>query len=531
MATSNRRRFPLRVLSAFGVIFTLCYLLVFFTGDRGTTPRLGVDLQGGTRVVLTAVTPDGSRPSEDALRQAQQIISTRIDGLGVAGSEVVVDGDNLVITVPGQDGAQARTLGQTARMFVRPVITSQPAPDAPAPEDADTGLAPDDDDEPVAAALDPEELAAQVSAARDLRQSEDPEVQQQALAEHECAPNDVLAGNDLPDLPLVTCSSDGTSVYLLGPVFLEGEDIDSGSVTDGYNQQQARWEVSFRFQGEAGRSWATFTRENVGQQAAFVLDTAIVSAPVIREPTPAGSATSISGNFTQQEVRDLANQLRYGALPLSFESSQAQTVSATLGLASLEAGLIAGAIGMIAVLIYSLAYYRLLGIVAALSLGLAGLLVYGILVLLGRYMNFTLDLAAIAGFIIGIGMTADSFIVFFERIKDEMREGRSFRSAVERGWQRARRTILTGNAVSFLAAAILYILAVGQVKGFAFALGLTTIIDLVVVFMVTYPILALATKSKLLANPRFNGLGAITQVARERAALAKTPAAAKEAQV
>lgn len=531
MATSNRRTTPLRVLSAFGVLFVLCYTLILFTGDRGMTPRLGVDLQGGTRVVLTAITPDGSRPSEDALSQAQQIISTRIDGLGVAGSEVVVDGDNLVITVPGQDGAQARTLGQTARMFVRPVITAQPAVDAHlAAEDTEgAGLA--DDDAPVAAALDADELAAQISEAREFRQSDDPEVQQEALATHECAPTDVLAGNDVPDRPLVACSTDGTTVYLLGPVFIEGEDIDSGSVTDGYNQQQARWEVSFRFHGEAGRAWATYTRENVGQQAAFVLDTAVVSAPVIVEPTPAGSATSISGNFTQQEVRDLANQLRYGALPLSFESSQAQTVSATLGLASLEAGLIAAAIGLAVVVLYSLLYYRLLGIVASLSLGLAGLLVYGILVLLGRYMNFTLDLAAIAGFIIGIGMTADSFIVFFERIKDEMREGRSFRSAVDRGWQRARRTILTGNAVSFIAAAILYVLAVGQVRGFAFALGLTTILDLVVVFMFTFPILALATKSKLLSNPRFNGLNAITQVARERAAVRAKAPAVKEAQV
>ncbi|WP_041450974.1 protein translocase subunit SecD [Hoyosella subflava] len=529
MASSSRRKYPLRVLSAFGVLFVLCYTLILFTGDRGATPRLGVDLQGGTRVVLTAITPDGSRPSEDALRQAQQIISTRIDGLGVAGSEVIVDGDNLVITVPGQDGAQARTLGETARMFVRPVIGSQPAPDAPAEGEDDEGAA-DDDSEPVSEVLDPDELAAQISEARDLRQSDDPAVQEEALTSHECAPTDILAGNDLPDRPLVTCSNDGAMVYLLGPVFIEGEDIDSGSVSDGYNQQQARWEVSFRFGGDAGRDWATFTRENVGQQAAFVLDTAVVSAPVIREPTPAGSATSISGNFTQDEVRDLANQLRYGALPLSFDSSQAVTVSATLGLASLEAGLIAGGIAMVAVLLYSLLYYRLLGVVAAFSLTLAGMIVYGILVLLGRYVNFTLDLAAIAGFIIGIGMTADSFIVFFERIKDEMREGRSFRSAVERGWQRARRTILTGNAVSFIAAAILYALAVGQVKGFAFALGLVTILDLVVVFMVTYPILALATKSKLLSNPRFNGLGAITQVARERAALAEAPSASKEAQ-
>ena len=187
--------------------------------------------------------------------------------------------------------------------------------------------------------------------------------------------------------------------------------------------------------------------------------------------------------------------LKYGSLPLSFESSEAETVSATLGLTSLRAGLIAGAIGLALVLVYSLLYYRVLGLLTALSLVASGAMVFAILVLLGRYIGYTLDLAGIAGLIIGIGTTADSFVVFFERIKDEIREGRSFRSAVPRGWARARKTILSGNAVSFLAAAVLYFLAVGQVKGFAFTLGLTTILDVVVVFLVTWPLVYLASKS------------------------------------
>ena len=187
--------------------------------------------------------------------------------------------------------------------------------------------------------------------------------------------------------------------------------------------------------------------------------------------------------------------LKYGSLPLSFESSEAETVSATLGLTSLRAGLIAGAIGLALVLIYSLLYYRVLGLLIALSLVASGAMVFAILVLLGRYIGYTLDLAGIAGLIIGIGTTADSFVVFFERIKDEIREGRSFRSAVPRGWARARKTILSGNAVTFLAAVVLYVLAVGQVKGFAFTLGLTTILDVVVVFLVTWPLVYLASKS------------------------------------
>ena len=203
----------------------------------------------------------------------------------------------------------------------------------------------------------------------------------------------------------------------------------------------------------------------------------------------------------QQTARELANVLKYGSLPLSFESSEAETVSATLGLTSLRAGLIAGAVGLALVLLYSLLYYRVLGVLIALSLVASGAMVYAILVLLGRYIGYTLDLAGIAGLIIGIGMTADSFVVFFERIKDEIRDGRSFRSAVPRGWARARKTILSGNAVTFLAAAVLYVLAVGQVKGFAFTLGLTTILDVVVVFLVTWPIVYIASKSPTMAKP------------------------------
>ena len=184
--------------------------------------------------------------------------------------------------------------------------------------------------------------------------------------------------------------------------------------------------------------------------------------------------------------------------------------------------------GLVLVLLYCLLYYRMLGVLTALSLVLSGVMVYAIMVLLGRYINFTLDLAGIAGLIIGIGMTADSFVVFFERIKDEMREGRSFRSAVPRGWARARRTILSGNAVSFIAAAVLYVLAIGQVRGFAFTLGLTTVLDVVVVFLVTWPLVHLASKSPFWSKPGVNGLGAVQQIAKERKAAA---ASAKESRV
>jgi preprotein translocase subunit SecD len=326
-----------------------------------------------------------------------------------------------------------------------------------------------------------------------------------------------LAGNDDPNLPLVTCSQDHKEVYLLDKSIISGEQIKSAD--SGLDQQRGEYVVTVQFNDEASRIWADFTAANVGTQTAFVLDSQVVSAPKIQEAIP-GGRTQITGRFTADSARELANVLKYGSLPLSFESSEAETVSATLGLSSLRAGLIAGAVGLALVLLYSLLYYRILGVLTALSLIASGAMVFAILVLLGRYINYTLDLAGIAGLIIGIGMTADSFVVFFERIKDEIREGRSFRSAVPRGWARARKTIVSGNAVTLLAAAVLYFLAVGQVKGFAFTLGLTTILDIVVVFLVTWPLVYLASKSPTLSKPALNGLGAVQQIARERRASA-----------
>ena len=311
----------------------------------------------------------------------------------------------------------------------------------------------------------------------------------------------------------MTCSIDHSEVYLLDKSIISGEQIKTAS--SGMDPQQGEYVVTLEFKPDAANVWADFTASHVGTQTAFTLDSQVVSAPQINEAIPGGN-TQITGQFTSDKARELANVLKYGSLPLSFESSEAETVSATLGLTSLRAGLIAGAVGLALVLLYSLLYYRALGLLVALSLTASGAMIFAILVLLGRYIGYTLDLPAIAGLIIGIGTTADSFVVLFERIKDEIREGRSFRSAVPRGWYRARKTILSGNTVTLLAAASLYFVAVGQVKGFAFTLGLSAILDTVVVFLVTWPLVYLASKSPLFAKPAFNGLGAVQQIARER---------------
>ena len=574
MASSSTPVHPYRYLALFLALLIGLYMLVFLTGNREAKPKLGIDLQGGTRVTLTARTPDGSKPTRDALDQALQIISSRVNGLGVSGSEVVIDGDNLVITVPGNDGNEARNLGQTARLFVRPVIGQPipvdavkkpapgtpgavapgsppagnpgappggvpgappggvpgappggvpgappgaapvlPAPASPAPQPRPFPLEPTPTPPvppgqptppsapgataPLPGPPDPrKDLAARIKFEKELRQSDNQNlllISVQYMAGR-CDQEDVLAGNDDPNLPLVTCSQDQKYVYILDKSIISGDQIKDA--VSGFDQQSGAYVVDLEFKDEAATTWGDFTAANIGTQTSFTLDSQVVSAPQIREAIP-GGRTQISGGdppFTVESSKQLANVLKYGSLPLSFESSEAETVSATLGLTSLRAGMIAGGIGLAMVLLYSLLYYRVLGLLTALSLVASGAMVFALLVLLGRYINYTLDLAGIAGLIIGIGTTADSFVVFFERIKDEIREGRSFRSAVPRGWARARKTILSGNAVSFLAAAVLYFLAVGQVKGFAFTLGLTTILDVVVVFLVTWPLVYLASK-------------------------------------
>jgi preprotein translocase subunit SecD len=262
--------------------------------------------------------------------------------------------------------------------------------------------------------------------------------------------------------------------------------------------------VNINFTGKGQSKFTKLTEQTINKQVAIVLDGVVQSAPNINERIP-GSA-QISGSFTQKTATDLANVLKYGALPLAFEKSDAQSISPTLGSASLRGGLIAGALGLGLVIIYFFLYYRALGIVSVMSLTASGLLVYASVVLLGQAIGFTLSLAGIAGLIVSVGVTADSFVVFYERLKDEVREGRSVRTSVERAWVRARRTILSADTVSFMAALILYILSIGSVRGFAFTLGLSTILDIVVVFLFTKPVVTLLVRKPLFSTSRVSGL-------------------------
>jgi preprotein translocase subunit SecD len=593
---------PGRYLAFFLLIVVILYGLVFATGDHKPTPKLGIDLQGGTRVTLTARTEDGSEPSRESLDLARQIITDRVNGIGVSGAEVILDGNQIVITVPGEGGEQAKSLGQTAQLRFRPVVLEEPAAPPPAPTEtsqppptsanppasgatqppAGTQSSPPPQGRPAPAAqpasqpgaqqggqppssppptaptapppattsppapppedgsVDPQ-VAEEIRRAKAVRQNPqlvpsadgtvqaDPAAQQAALAAVDCSPNanDPLAGNDDPKLPLATCDRDGNFKYILAPSIIEGTEISDANAN--VDPQGVGYIVSLTFESSGSRTWGEFTTGNVGKQCAFVLDTEVVSAPRINEPITGGD-TQISGGeggFRQQEAQDLANVLKYGSLPLSFESSEAETVSATLGAASLRAALIAGALGLAVVFVYCLFYYRLLGVLMILSLALSGAIVFSVLILLGRAIGFTLDLAGIAGFIVAIGITADSFVVFFERLKDEVREGRTFRSSVPRAWIRARRTILSADAVQFIAAVVLYLLAVGQVKGFAFTLGMSTVLDLIVVFLVTHPLVVYASKWKFMATHNLSGLGAMQRIAAAQRSAARP--ATKEA--
>jgi preprotein translocase subunit SecD len=297
------------------------------------------------------------------------------------------------------------------------------------------------------------------------------------------------------------------SKYLLAPVLIPGTQVTN--VAAGLDSTSSvTWVVNMAFKGSAVGKWATYTAAHAGDGSliAVVLDGVVESAETIQSAIPDGN-TQISGSFTHKSANQLAQVLKYGSLKIAFKTQTAEDISATLGNSQLKAGLLAGAIGLALVLLYSFFYYRGLSLVTVLSLALSGAIQYPLIVILGKTINYTLSLAGIAGLIVAVGITADSFVVFFERLRDEVREGNSLRTAVEKAWPRARRTILSADLVSLLAAAVLYWRAVGDVKGFAFTLGLSTATDLFIVFFFTKPMITLLAKTKFYGQgARWSGL-------------------------
>ena len=343
---------------------------------------------------------------------------------------------------------------------------------------------------------------------------------------------------DVADQPLIACDRDQTEKYLLGPTLIEGTDLTTASA--GVPQNQVQWVVNLEFNSDGAAAFESATgtlatRQPPENQFAIVLDSEVISAPSVSAAIPGGRA-EISGNFNQQSATELANILKYGALPLSFEVSEVSNVSATLGGEQLRAGIIAGIIGLALVVGFCFLYYRGLGIVVVSSLAVAGLITYAAVVLLGDSVGFALNLPGIAGMIVAIGVTADSFVIYFERIRDEVRDGRSLRTAIETGWIRARQTILIADAVSMLSAIILFILAIGSVKGFAFTLGLTTLIDVAVVFFFTKPLMTMLGRTRFFGqghrwsglSPDHLGVTALPGTRNRRPAPTATPATESE---
>ncbi len=469
---------PARSLAILALVLIALTGLVFVQG--ATAVRLGLDLRGGTSVTLQPrIAPgENGKVTNEAIDQAVSIIRQRVNSLGVAESEVAAQGSGtarqIVISVPGDTGRRVVELvGQTAELRFRQVLAVAASTGAvdPAATPA-TGISPE---------VNAKFAALDCTKAENLQGS----------------------GSDAPTDTIVACDRAGTAKYILAPAEVLGRQISKASA--GLDAQSgSAWYVSLTFNGEGTAAFGAITSRVTSlasplNQVAIVLDGLVVSAPRINEAIPSGSA-QITGSFTQLEAQDLANVLKYGALPLAFDRGEVQQVSPTLGADQLSAGLLAGGLGLGLVLLYSLLYYRGLGLVTVGTLAIAGSLVYLLFLLLGEWIGFTLTLAGIAGAIVAIGVTADSFIIYFERIRDEIREGRSLRTAVETGWSRARRTILVADFVSIIAAVLLYFFAVGGVRGFAFTLGLTTLVVLIVVFAFTKPIVTILAKMNFFAS-------------------------------
>jgi len=509
----------------------------------------GLDLSSGTSVTLQAQTSKpGQTPSNEAMTKAVQIITNRVDATGLTGASVVQQGhDEIVVSVPGAGAQKVATLvGETALLrmrevlYVAPNFTSSITPThSPTPSASHSAGAKSASASPgTSAAASPSPTshasstpAASSSPAPSGSQSPPPPAvlgkvgngsgNASALTPAtirlfdslNCANKNwktklygpVPSAWDNPKVQTVTCF--GGSKYAMAPAVVQGNDLSGVQAQD----QATGWVVLFNVRNPAAGNLGTLTTTMYNQYyrssdpnkqvlnlLAVVLDGDLQgSPPQVTSPiSTSGEINGGTGGFSQSQATQLADVLKYGSLPLSFKNLNTSSVSATLGSDQLSAGLFAALVGLLLVVIYSFIYYRGLGIVSVLSLATAATLTYLSVVLLTKYEGFTLSLAGIAGLIVAIGITADSFIVYFERIRDEVRDGRSLRAAVERGWVRARRTILVSDTVSFLAALLLYILSIGDVRGFAFTLGMTTLIDVIVVFLFTKPMITLLARTK-----------------------------------
>ncbi|MEA2704024.1 MAG: preprotein translocase subunit SecD [Actinomycetota bacterium] len=455
------------------------------TVASGNSPQLGLDLQGGAQVVLQ---PREKVPAS-VLDQAISIIRNRVDALGVAEPEVSRQGSSIIVQLPGVKNRDRalEIVGQTAQLYFRPVQEILPATATPA---------------------DPSTTTPAVEGVPDLTSTTPPE-------------------QDDPAKTVILPEKDGngnvTSRLLLGPAEVTGQALSDASAT--VNSQNGTWEVKFNLTGDGTSKWNAMAQKvGVNNRIAIDLDGEVKSAPSLSTTNFPGSG-QISGNFSEGEAKDLALVLRYGSLPVQLDRQQAQTVSASLGKDSLRAGLISGMVGLALVILYMLLYYRALGLVVLLGLLLSGAIMYSVVTLLGQTSGLALTLAGCTGLIVSVGVTVDSYVVYFERLKDEIRSGKTIRSSVDRGFARAYRTILAADAASFIGAMVLYVLSVGSVRGFALFLAMSTALDVIVAYLYTRPMVALLGRSRFFTEARWFGVARGLDV-RKGAPAAPAPAGA-----
>jgi preprotein translocase subunit SecD len=472
------RRSPVYSLIA---VFVLAIAGLAATLISGNTPQLGLDLQGGASVVLQ---PREKVPSA-VLDQAIEIIRNRVDALGVAEPEITRQGTSIIVSLPGVKNKERAlsVVGQTAQLLFRPVIQQLPA-EATATTTTSSTSSTTSTTVEGAPATAPTSTTVPVDTNATTAPENDDETKQVVLPEKDS-------------------SGKTTTRYLLGPAEVKGQALSGASATI---SGTGTWEVSFELTGDGTKQWNDMaTKVGAGNQIAIDLDGVVRSAPSL-QTTEFNGRGVITGNFTQGEAKDLALVLRYGALPVQLDRQTVQTVSATLGRDSLHAGLIAGLVGLGLVAVYMLLYYRALGMVVWLGLLLTAAILYSLITLLGTTSGLALSLAGATGIIVSVGVTVDSYVVYFERLKDEIRSGKTIRSSVDRGFSRAYRTILAADAASIIGAAVLYVLSVGSVRGFAFFLGLTTVLDVITAYFFTRPMVMLLGRSRLFTEARWVGV-------------------------
>ncbi|WP_104129025.1 protein translocase subunit SecD [Cryobacterium sp. Y57] len=501
MAKSSPVKKAWRSLTWLGVIIVGLIALNAFgvlTQNGSWTPKLALDLEGGTQIILAPQVESGASVSSEQLTEAVGIIRQRVNSSGVSEAEVNTQGGrNIVVSIPGTpDDATLERIKSSAKLEFRAVLVAgQPSGQTVGADGTATPVP----QAPVDPSLSTTPAVAPTNAS-DLNYVT-PALQAEYDA-FDCSK--INTTNVAPaNQPLITCETDGSVKYILGPVEVDGStiaDATNGQVTTQNGATTGEWAVNIVFNNNGTAKFADVTTRlfdltGVQNQFAIVLDGRVISAPATRGAILDGKP-QITGSFDQDSSKALADQLKFGALPISFTVQSQDTISATLGSTQLVNGLIAGLIGLILVVLYSLAQYRLLGLITVASLGVAAVITYLLITILSWREGYRLSLAGVAGLIVAIGITADSFIVYFERVRDELRDGRGLESSVEAGWKRAFRTIVASDVVNFLAAAVLFVLAVGNVRGFALTLGLTTIVDLLVVSLFTHPMLQLVAQTK-----------------------------------